>query len=401
MAPEAWESVSLGDFLTPVSRAERVDDTRIYRLLGVRWYGNGCHLHAEIEGKKLKTRLLNRVASNDVVYNKMWTKKGAFAVATPSEDGLHSTGEYPAFSLDLARVDPGFLRQRMRLRDFVEQASGLCRGTTSRARLNPADFLRLRIALPSLPEQRKIAAILSSVDDAIEKAEAVIGQLEVVNRALLENLLGELSGGRVPKFAENSRAWQPMVIGDLCDLSGGNGFKPSDWSSAGLPIIRIQNLNGSQTFNYFSPEPLPEWIVEPGELLFAWAGSRGSSFGPCIWPGPRGLLNQHIYRVKPRGVIEKTFLYYTLKSITGVIERRAHGFKDSLVHLRKAELTNWRVVLPPAREQRRISAILQSLDDRLLAEQGALVGHGRAKSALLDSLLSGRIRVTPSAQEAA
>ncbi len=86
-----------------------------------------------------------------------------------------------------------------------------------------------------------------------------------------------------------------VTIGDLCEFFNGNGFRPPDWKSSGLPIIRIQNLNGSQSFNYFDGTPEAKWIIEPGDLLFAWAGVKGVSFGPTIWPGPRGVLNQHIF----------------------------------------------------------------------------------------------------------
>jgi hypothetical protein len=89
-------------------------------------------------------------------------------------------------------------------------------------------------------------------------------------------------------------AWRERSIGDLCTLGNGHGFKASDWSDNGLPIIRIQNVRGSGDFNYFAGKPEADWIVEPGELLFAWAGVPGVSFGPGIWPGPRALLNQHI-----------------------------------------------------------------------------------------------------------
>lgn len=51
------------------------------------------------------------------------------------------------------------------------------------------------------------------------------------------------------------KGWKKKTIDDLCDLLNGNGFTSSEWDTAGLPIIRIQNLNGSRDFNYFSGEP--------------------------------------------------------------------------------------------------------------------------------------------------
>jgi type I restriction enzyme S subunit len=156
-----------------------------------------------------------------------------------------------------------------------------------------------------------------------------------------------------------------ISIGELCEFINGNGFRPPDWKPSGLPIIRIQNLNGSQNFNYFDGIPKDKWIVEPGDLLFAWAGVKGVSFGPTIWPGPRGVLNQHIFRVVPKNGIDRYWLYLALQVVTRRIEASAHGFKTSLVHVRKNDIIDQVVDLPPIKEQRRIAAILRTWDEAL------------------------------------
>lgn len=155
---------------------------------------------------------------------------------------------------------------------------------------------------------------------------------------------------------------QIRAIGDLCDFENGNGFSPNDWRDDGLPIIRIQNLNGSRKFNYFGGTPNQSWIVEPGELLFAWAGVKGVSFGPTIWGGPRGVLNQHIYRIRAKEGVDKTWLHYALRYVTDSIESKAHGFKTSLVHVRKSDITGATVVLPSYPEQKKIAAMMSKWD---------------------------------------
>lgn len=177
----------------------------------------------------------------------------------------------------------------------------------------------------------------------------------------------------------------PCTIGDVCEFESGNGFRPQDWTTKGLPIIRIQNLNGSDSFNYFDGEPDPAWIVEPNDLLFAWAGVKGVSFGPTIWNGPKGVLNQHIYRIRPKKGINKRWLYYALLEVTAEIESKAHGFKTSLVHVRKADITRARVSLPNEHEQEAVATALGHWDtaiqktEQLIATKERHYGHELAR----------------------
>lgn len=163
-----------------------------------------------------------------------------------------------------------------------------------------------------------------------------------------------------------------VTIGELCQFTNGNGFRPSDWKREGLPIIRIQNLNGSQEFNYFDGQPNPKWVIEPGDLLFAWAGVKGVSFGPTIWPGPRGVLNQHIFRIVPNPGVDRYWLYLALQEATRRIEANAHGFKSSLVHVHKEDITGQLVELPSSEEQRKIAELLRAWDYATV-KQSALV----------------------------
>lgn len=156
--------------------------------------------------------------------------------------------------------------------------------------------------------------------------------------------------------------WRRITIGDLCNFINGNGFKPSEWSNEGLPIIRIQNLNGSTEFNYFSGAVNPRWLINPGDILFAWAGTKGVSFGAKRWTGPQGVLNQHIFKVSPKIDVDTDWLYEELRTVTEKIESQAHGFKSTLVHVQKSDITEQTINLPPVVEQKKIAKILSIWD---------------------------------------
>ncbi|MBI5416689.1 restriction endonuclease subunit S [Candidatus Poribacteria bacterium] len=186
--------------------------------------------------------------------------------------------------------------------------------------------------------------------------------------------------------------WEIRKLGEIADFINGMAFKPSDWEATGLPIIRIQNLNGSEEYNYYSKVVESKNYVNSGDLLFAWSGSRGTSFGPFVWKNERGILNQHIFRVVVNERINKAFLYHQLKYITEIIERQAHG-SAGLVHVTKHELTKFKIDLPKeVKEQKRIAEILLTWDRAIETMDKLIETKTRLKKGLMQKLLTGKIR---------
>lgn len=187
--------------------------------------------------------------------------------------------------------------------------------------------------------------------------------------------------------------WARKSIGDICDFTNGNGFKPSEWAEHGLPIIRIQNLNGSSEFNYFDGEPKEKWLVKPGDILFAWAGTKGVSFGAKKWNGPKGVLNQHIFKVHPRPGLDPDWLYLALQRLTQRVEAKGHGFKSTLLHVQKSDITGQGIGVPPLSEQRKIAQILSTWDAAITANERLLENSQERKKALMQQLLTGKRRL--------
>lgn len=189
------------------------------------------------------------------------------------------------------------------------------------------------------------------------------------------------------------KGWEVRPLGELADFINGMAFKPSDWMSEGLPIIRIQNLNGSSEYNFYNKPVDSRNYVNAGDLLFSWSGSRGTSFGPFVWNNGKGILNQHIFRVVVNKEIDKAFLYHQLKHITEVIERRAHG-SAGLVHVTKKELEKFQIMLPKDdHEQKRIAEILSTWDRAIETLEKLIVKKKVLKRGLSQELLSGKKRL--------
>lgn len=188
--------------------------------------------------------------------------------------------------------------------------------------------------------------------------------------------------------------WEAKQIRDVCALINGRGFKPHEWQTTGLPIIRIQNLNGSEEFNFYSGEYNPKILVENGQLLFAWSGSRGTSFGPHVWRGGTALLNYHTWKVVVKdSKADAKFLFYALRQLTSFIEDRAHG-ASALVHTQKWEMEKFLIPIPSSlSEQRAIAEALSDVDGVLSGLDRLIVKKRDLKQAVMQQLLTGQVRL--------
>jgi type I restriction enzyme S subunit len=189
--------------------------------------------------------------------------------------------------------------------------------------------------------------------------------------------------------------WNVWRIGEVMRLINGRAFKPRDWKTYGIPIIRIQNLNDPNAeFNYYQGQVDPRNAVLAGDLLFAWAGTTGTSFGARIWNGPAGVLNQHIFKVIPdKTRLTTEFGRLALQRVQEDIEKKAHGFKASFVHVRRSDLVDIALPVPPKREQDAIAAALADVDELIRALDDLIAKKRAIRLAVSQHLLTGRIRL--------
>lgn len=150
------------------------------------------------------------------------------------------------------------------------------------------------------------------------------------------------------------------TLGTVAAYINGRAFKPDEWETSGLPIIRIQNLTDSSAkFNYSSVEHDKRFLVKNGDLLFAWSASLGAH----IWKGGDAWLNQHIFKVIPNDGIYRDYLYYFLLNVVSALYSKTHG--SGMVHITKGPFMATKIPVPSLPEQERIVAKIEELFSQL------------------------------------
>jgi type I restriction enzyme S subunit len=269
------------------------------------------------------------------------------------------------------------------------------------------------IALPPLGEQRKIAAILASVDETIEKTEAVLAQLQVVKKAMMQELLTRGLPGRHTRFkrttsGELPEMWDVVQLGDLAEAvtSGSRGWA-TYYADEGSLFVRITNLSRDTTaLNLDSCKyvSLPEASSEgartrlcPGDILISITADLGMvAHVPWDW-AREAYVNQHIalVRLAPTHRAYSPFLSWYLTSSFGQAQFARLNDGGAKAGLNLNSIRRVMVPVPQAEEQEKIVSVLTSLDQRIQSEQAFAASSRECKQALMSVLLTGQVRVTP------
>jgi type I restriction enzyme, S subunit len=191
--------------------------------------------------------------------------------------------------------------------------------------------------------------------------------------------------------------WDVNTIGQSMNLLNGRAFRPIDWVEQGIPIIRIQNLNDSGApFNYCRVDTKIEdkHRIEFGDIVFAWSGTKGTSFGARIWTGIPGVLNQHIFKVVPdKRKLVPHYAFLILLNVQEEIEKQAHGFKASFVHVKKSDLVGVNLPVPSIPEQDAIAHALSDIDALIESLDRLLTKKRQIKQGAMQELLTGKSRI--------
>lgn len=148
-----------------------------------------------------------------------------------------------------------------------------------------------------------------------------------------------------------------VPLAKVARFINGRAFKPEEWCTEGFPIIRIQNLTGTnEESNYFNGEFDERYLVKRGDILISWS----ASLGVYEWQGNDAILNQHIFKVQLKKSVDKRYFFHAANDL--LIEMSSHVHGSTMQHITKDKFDALEIPLPRPDEQKRIAAILDKAD---------------------------------------
>lgn len=275
------------------------------------------------------------------------------------------------------------------------------------------------ITVPPLPEQRRIAHILSTIDSVIEKTQSAIDKYKAIKQGMLHDLFTrgiDIKTGKLrpryeaaPELYKKSKLgwipneWEVEIFGEQIYLVHGHQFRDYDFTEFGVPVVKIgqvkpENIDLSNC-SYILTNRMEEFkneTIRNGDVLMALTGATLGK--ACFVSGLSNpvLQNYRVGRFEPiiaKNDIDKVFLYYILIAGELLVQIFTKVNSGAQGNIGKADFEKAIFKKPPFDEQKFIAQRLISIDKKLKSEESYLNKLQMLKSGLMNDLLTGKKRV--------
>jgi len=290
-----------------------------------------------------------------------------------------------------ARISKGYLNQIILTNNFKTQLLLNAAGG-AQPNVSGNNIEKIEIALPSSHEQNKITEILMSVDNALEKSSDVIKKTKQLKKGLMQQLLTRGIGHN--KFKNSSIGkipieWDVSILYDIAEIEMGQSPSSNDCNQEGVGIPFYQ---GNADFGELHPKARywcdkPKKIAKQGDILI----SVRAPVGEINIAPHESCIGRGLSAIRPKN-IDKDYLFYAIAFYKTMLINIAQG--STFESVNGKELKNLNLPIPKREEQSQIAEILDSIDKSIENEHAYKQVLEQLKSTLMQSLLTGKIRVT-------
>ena len=278
----------------------------------------------------------------------------------------------------------------------------------TRAKLNQSDLKEIEILLPPLQEQKKIAAILTSVDEVIEKTQQQIDKLQDLKKATMNDLLTKGIGhtefkdselGRIPK------SWEVNALKNLALVLFSNVDKKTNPSEKPVLLCNYldvyKNINIKNGLDFMqataNQREIDKFSIKKGDVIITKDSEQPDDIAISTYVSEdfnNVLCGYHLAMIRPfKDKLHGKYLSYLFG-----LEKIQHNFYclangSTRFGLTSDAINNSLIYYAPISEQKKIADILNSMDKSIEEKQRKLEKIKDLKKGLMNDLLTGKVRV--------
>ena len=386
--PVDWDVHMLGECLSRVERPVEVKPNELYTQIGIRSHGNGIFYKEPVTGAALGNKSVFWIEPDCFIVNIVFAWEQAIGKTIQSEVGMIGSHRFPMYHPVNDRADIDYLISYFltkRGTDILEAASpgGAGRNKT----LGQERFLKSKIVLPPIEEQKKIAAILTTQDRVIELKEKRLDEKQRQKKHLMQQLL--TGKKRLPGF---SGAWKTEYLGKLF-------LERKETNCENLQMLAITGTQGIIPRKELDLKDNSS--EDKSKYLRVCVGDIGYNTmrmwqGVSAYSNYEGIVSPAYTILKPSLSINAKYFAYLFKmqEIIFLFYRFSQGLVDDTRNLKYENFKRIMVSYPPdINEQAAIAEVLSAADREIDLLRRDIEQEKYKKKALMQLLLTGIVRV--------
>lgn len=378
---------------------------------------NGTYLMriTDLRNQKINFKEMPRIEIDDDIYEQYKVELGDFLFARSGaigRYGIYDTEDYPQavfasyiirFRFNTSNVNNKYFGYFYESNYCLNQLKAITQGS-SNININANNIKDLKICLPPLKEQEKIALILSTVDEQIDNVDELIQKNKELKKGLMQQLLTKGIGHtkfKKTEIGEIPEEWDIKKLGDICEVKGGKrlpkGYQLEDENN-GFPYIRVADMYMGgiklEDIKYVPKnivEKIKNYKISKNDLFISVAGTLGIvGKVPEVLDGANLTENaDKLCDIK----INKLYLMKVLQSelVQSIID--SEKTTNAQPKLALTRIKEFLIPVPSNEEQKKIAAILSKVDENIEEYENKKQKFEELKKGLMQELLTGKIRV--------
>ena len=381
--PSGWKVVRLGD-VCEINPSSRKLPEKFYYIDLESVEKGILHSLKEVFLETAPSRAQRLLEKGDILFQMVRPYQKNNFLFELNGDFVASTG----YAQIRTKQNRDFIFQYLNFDTFTKKVIEKCTGSNYPA-INASVFSNLKISLPPLDEQEKIAEILSTWDEAINLTINLIESKKQFKKALMQNLL--TAKIRFPEFKDE---WKKMKMNDIFTEIDERSTASNQYEILSVTLNGIVPQNTHFKKRIASQDDTGYKILRYGNLVI----------GMNLWMGGLDVLtNKDIGIVSPAYRIfkidDKCNIYFlknfikTKKMLKLYILHSEQGASIVRRNLNLSELLEEKIKLPNLKEQQKIAEVLTACDDEINLLNLKLENLKKQKQGLRQKLLSGKVRV--------
>ena len=215
---KAYPMMRIGDFLKRNKTAVAIQDGVKYKRITIKVRNGGVVLRDEVMGENIGTKKQFLVSEGQFILSKIDARNGAMGIIPAKLEGAAVTQDFLPYDIDTTKVNPQYFVLVCTTKQFIAFCQSCSSGTTNRQRVDEAQFLNIKVPVPSLDEQNKLVEeynkTITKANDLVKECQKIdLDILRYFDKSIgLKQSTHQVKLLSTMRYVDISNRWDPFAV---------------------------------------------------------------------------------------------------------------------------------------------------------------------------------------------